>query len=228
MSDQIVEQGDVFKRLADLPENYADVAIVDYPWQFDAENNTGRYNGGEMFEMEADDRVRPLLDELERVLTSGSWLLFFADDRFVDVVRQELRSSDFTFRRNWAYTTDQFGMGYYGRVNHWPIPVATLGETDRHVTDRGTLYRQKSRPDCDYLTAKPVGLYRDLLTSPVLQKGDRLLEPFCGSGPGAAVAAERDVGYWGCDVNPDAVDRTKARLQQTTVSDFSDLGAFGD
>lgn len=228
MTEQVIEQGDVFDHIQSLEENSADCAVVDYPWEFDTQNGTGRYDDGDIFHMEGDDRVSPLLNELSRVLRPGSWLIFFADDRFVDVVRSGLRESDFTFRRNWAYSTDEFGMGYYGRINHWPVPVATLGDTDRYVTDRGTLFRQKARPECDYQTAKPVDLYRDLLASPVVRDNDRLLEPFCGSGPGAAVAVERGIDYWGCDVNPDAVKRTKERLQQTTVSDFSNLGAFGD
>lgn len=230
-----VLHGDAFEALAKLPDEYAHAAVVDYPWEFSIQNGTGRYEyrgnprgRGEgdrdpdhdeiMFAMESDDRVPELLDELARVLVDGAWLITFADDRFVDVMRTALRDSAFTFRRNWAWTPDSMGMGYYGRIDHYPMPVATLGETDRYVKDRPTLFRVPGGRDTEWPTGKPVDLYRQVLESPVLRDGERLLEPFCGAAPGAAVAHERGVGYWGCDVDVEAVETARARFEQQRLS----------
>lgn len=230
-SEARVVQGDAFELLEGLPSNSAHCAVVDYPWQFDHTDGTGNVQSptaeergergmrlADMFQMEPDEKFGDLLDELARVLVDGSWLFCFADDRFQETVRDMIGDSEFTFRRNWAWSTDQFSMGHYGRVNHWPIPTATLGETDRHVQDRGTLYRTTSKPTCEYPTAKPVGLYRHLLAEPVLKEGERLLEPFCGSAPGASVAAERGLGYWACDTETEAIERAKFRLSQSRLT----------
>lgn len=231
MTDARFATGDAFRQLRELPDGYGDAAVVDYPWEFDYDNGTNRmgFERGEharpevddpdpderpMFAMEDDEAIPRLVDELSRVLADGSWVLFFADDRFQRVVRDALKAADgLTFRRNWAWTPNRLGMGYYGRVSHYPIPTATVGDTERYVQGRGTLYRVDGRAEIDYPTAKPVPLYRDLLAPPVLETGDRLLEPFCGSAPGAVVAGERDVAYWACDVNPEAVDLAERRYE---------------
>lgn len=227
-----VAHGDAFDALAELPDDYGHAAIVDYPWEFDYENGTNRMgfdreahaDSNPMFEMADDKAMAHLLGELERVLVDGGWLICMADDRFQDIVRDAMRDADrLTFRRNWAWTPGRMGMGYYGRVSHYPMPVATNGDTERYVQDRGTLYTADGRAESDYPTAKPVELYRELLADPVLQPGDRLLEPFCGSAPGASVAAERGLDYWGCDVDADAVAHAREQFNQTRLPSGEEL-----
>lgn len=40
---QSVHNQDAFEALVELDENHGHAAIVDYPWQFQAENGTGRF-----------------------------------------------------------------------------------------------------------------------------------------------------------------------------------------
>jgi len=224
MSDFTVVQGDAFDALATLDDDSAHAAVVDYPWEFDAENGADRYGydreAGDsetaLFGMEPDERLGDLLNELARVLVDGAWVVFMADDEFQDPVRDGLRDSAFTFRRNWAWTPESMGMGYYG------MPVATNGDTERYVSDRSTLFRVPGGRQPDYPTGKPVDLYRQVLRPPVIEDNERLLEPFCGSGPGAAVANERGIDYWGCDIAADAVERTRERGRQETVTGWGD------
>jgi len=235
MSDFTVVQGDAFDALEELPSDFAECAIVDYPWEMDFKNGSGRFEGmtaerwndwekrgGPGYELEANERVPALLEELSRVLVDGAWVVCLADDDFQDVVRSAIRASPLEFRRNWAWTPKSIGMGYYGRINHYPIPVATNGETDRYVTGRGTLYEVDGGRNTEYPTGKPPALYRQLLEEPVVRDGDTLLEPFCGAGPGAAVANERGIDYWGCDTAADAVERTRERGRQETVTGWGD------
>jgi len=221
MSETAIEfcHDDVFTAVGDLPTDYASCAIIDYPWEFDYENGAGRYGydrdseANPLFNMEAEERIGELFDLLNRVVVDGGWILCFADDEFQDVVRTQLRENQqMIFRRNWAWTHNRLGMGYYGRVSHYPIPVATNGETDRYVQGRKTLFSVDGRAEADYSTAKPVPLVRQLLEPPVLREGERVLEPFCGTAPAAVVASERDVGYWGCDVDSDVLATAKSRL----------------
>ena len=238
-----IEHADAFERLAELPDKFAHAAVIDYPWEFVIQNGSGEKENRRhvsrrecnedstglrtlehqkrMFDMESDERVGGLMAELSRVLASGAWVFFMADDRFQHVVREAIQDSPLTLRRNWAWTPESMGMGYYGRVNHYPIPVATNGETERYIQDRGTLFSVPDGRDVDYPTGKPVELYRQLLAAPAIEDNERLLEPFCGSGPGAAVAAERGLDYWGCDVDVDAVERTRERLDQTNIGEWS-------
>lgn len=243
MSDRTreVAEGDAFDLLADLPDDYGHAAVVDYPWEFDQENGDGRYGyeeeGDTIYAMESSDRLVEVFDELARALVDGAWVLCMADDEVVDEVRAGLRASDLTFRRNWAWTPERIGMGYYGRIDHYPIPTATNGDTrryedyypiptatngdtKRYVMGRGTLYKIPKGRQTEYPTGKPVELYRQLLAPPVLEDGERLLEPFCGSAPGAKVAVERDLDYWGADISEEALSFARKRLEQSSLTGF--------
>ena len=231
MTGEIIKR-DAFDALRELEPDTGDCAIVDFPWEFSIKNGTGRfeYRGGEgrapnegyrtkghegeMFDQMEDAAFLEVAEELSRVLSPGSWILCFADDRFQDVVREALRDVDgLVFRRNWAWHPKSMGMGYYGRVDHYPIPVATVGDTDRYVQDRGTLYTVSRGRQTDYPTGKPAHLCRDLLAEPVLRDGDTLLEPFCGHAPGSQVAAARGCDYWACDVDLEAVTAAREKIE---------------
>lgn len=217
-----VVEGDVFDLLSDLPEDYAHCAVVDYPWEFDQRGGTGRFGyeepGDTFYNLEPSERLDTLFQELSRVLVDGAWIICMSDDEFQDDIRNSLRESPFTFRRNWCWSPLDMGMGTYGRVNHYPIPTATNGETERYVKDRGTLFEVSGGRNTDYPTGKPTELYRQILESPVIRDDEILLEPFCGSGPGAQAAYERGLGYWGADVSPEAVRETEDSLSMGTKS----------
>lgn len=229
--------GDVFDVLPLKDSNSYHAAIVDYPWEMNIKTSKGdmefrnaprgankgcrdKNSDDVMFNMESDDRLEELFNFLSDVIVEGGYIICFADDQFQDVVRQSMKDSDLIFRRNWAWKPNQFGMGYYGRVNHYPIPVATNGETDRYVQDRGTLYECNQRNENEYPTSKPISLYRSLLSSPVLEAGESLLEPFCGTAPGLAIAKEREIDYLGIDINSDAVDVAQSRYEQQTLEKY--------
>ncbi len=238
MANHEIVCGDVFDVLPLQDSNSFHAAIIDYPWKMNIKTASGdvefrnaprgadkgcRDEDGDevMFNIEDDKRLKQLFEYLSDIIVDGGYIICFADDRFQEVVRDELQNSDLIFRRNWAWKPKQFGMGYYGRINHYPMPIATNGETNRYVKDRGTLYEEYKRNENDYPTSKPISLYRDLLASPILEAGERLIEPFCGSAPGLAIAKERELDYLGIDINSDAIDLAQERYNQQTLQDFS-------
>ncbi|PSQ06135.1 hypothetical protein BRC97_07085 [Halobacteriales archaeon QS_6_71_20] len=229
-----IRQGDVFELLPSVETDSAHAAIVDYPWQFSAQNGTGRFGndgskGFDAFHTEPHDRLADVLEELSRCLVDGAWVFVFADDDTVPEFREHVVDSPLTYRRTLAWDREKFGMGTYHRVQHYPILAATNGDTQRYVRDRGTVFRAQAHdgnyPTRQYPTGKPVELYRQLLEPPVLQSGERLLEPFAGSAPGAAVASERGLSYWGADTNPEAVDHATDHHQQSRLSEAVGKGA---
>ncbi|MFC7193717.1 hypothetical protein ACFQL4_02200 [Halosimplex aquaticum] len=106
-----------------------------------------------------------MLDALSRVLVDGAWVFVFADDDTVPEFRECVEESPFTYRRTCVWDREKFGMGYYHRVQHYPILTATNGETDRYIQGRGTVYRALKHDgeasDSDYPTGKPVALPAD-------------------------------------------------------------------
>jgi len=236
MNERRVIHGDAFEALEQLDDGTGHAAVVDYPWQFSAQNGTGRFGndgskGFDAYQTEPHDRLTDVLEELSRVLVDGAWVFVFADDETVPEFRRQLEGSSLAYRRTAVWDREKFGMGYYHRVQHYPILTATNGETDRYIQDRGTVYRAARNDftavhnDDAYPTSKPVRLYREMLAPPVLYDGERLLEPFCGTAPGASVAAERDLEYLGADTNAVAVRRAQHAVEQRRIgqTDLSEV-----
>lgn len=223
---QTVEQGDAFDLLEDLEESSAHAAVVDYPWKFNGDNGTGRFQSTgderdfEVYDTEPNERLPDVLEVLSDKLVSGAWVFVFADDNTEPEFRRYVEESPLTYRRTVVWDREKFGMGYYHRVQHYPILTATNGETERYIQGRGTVYRAPRNDftavynDDAYPTGKPVKLYEQMLAEPVLRTGERFLEPFCGVGPGAEVCHRRGCDYWGADTNPEAVERTRDRFNQ--------------
>lgn len=242
MSKEVV-RGDVFDWLPELDGGVRDAAVIDYPWEFDPQNGTNRFgdstDADTIYELDYDlqdnDRLVDVLREVARVVVDGGWVFVFSDDKTLPEFRAAVEDADALERhRDLAWDREHFAMGYYFRVQHYPIVTATVGKTGRYVQDRGTIIRalkpsgnsKTAYPFQDYHTSKPPGLYEEMLAPPVLEDGEVLLEPFCGSAPGAAVAADRGLGYLGCDIRAEAVDMAKTQLSQesenpSTLSDYS-------
>jgi len=158
--------------------------------------------------------------------TSVRLEIVHADDDVYPEFRRVVEDSSLTYRRTWQWNTESFGMGYYGRVSHYPIITATNGETSRYVKDRKTVLDAEQVPthkEVDYATAKPTELLRKMLADPVLRDGDVLVEPFAGTGPGYAVVRERreageNLGYVGFETNEDALEKARERGESVVES----------
>jgi len=232
--DRTIARGDVFAVLPELPDNHGAAAVLDYPWQFDASNGTGRMSEDSEtgtieslpYDLADHDYLSVVLYELARKVKDGGWVFVFADDDCYPEFRQRVEDSDLTYRRTLIWDKEHFGMGYYHRVQHLFVIAATVGETGRYVQDRGTVFEaaRHSASGPDWPTAKPVGLYEQLTRSPVLKPGERLLEPFCGTAPGCIAAVRNCAAYWGCDLASKPIEIARARTADTTfdVADQTD------
>jgi len=68
-------------------------------------------------------------------------------------------------------------------------------------------------------TQKPIALGRWLLET-FANKGDKIFDPFAGSGSFLVACKQLGYDFVGCEINKDYVDIIDKRLRQKTVSDF--------
>lgn len=223
-----VEEGDVFDVLPTLPDEYAEAAVVDYPWNHDSSKH---FNGGRRQTEHAGDwsdiphdGMTQVLEELARTVTAGGWVFVWADDDVYPEFRETVEDSPLTYRKTLIWDTERIGMGWYFRGRHQFVLAATNGDTERWVQDRATVVRApnpNAQPGTEalYPTSKPPEAYTHLLDAPVLEAGERLLAPFCGSGPGHVAAARNGWAYHGIDANDEAVElaSTRAELGDRTI-----------
>jgi len=225
MDDTTIKQGDAFDLLSDLPAGFAHAAVVDYPWTFSNDRRGGRqsFDHGSDWDMADNDRFSEAVALVRDTLVDGGWIFAFADDDVMPQFRAALEDRA-TYRKTLIWDTEWFGMGHYFRSRHQYILAATVGETDRYVQSTPTVLEHPARGrknggSTGYPTEKPAELYADFLAEAV-ERGERLLEPFCGSAPGVEAARTLGLDYWGCDVTTDAIDHAERRDGQAALGDW--------
>jgi DNA modification methylase len=175
--------------------------------------------------MADNDALAGVLDELARTLVDGAWVFVFCDDDTLPLFRRFVEES-FTYRKALIWDTQRMGLGHYFRSRHGFILAATNGDTERYVRNVPTVLqapapqREPGKSDT-YPTAKPPALV-DQFLSPVVEPGERVLEPFCGSAPTLPVARSHGLEYWGIDRSPDALSRARNRGGQSTLSEVTE------
>ena len=225
MGNVTIKHGDAFDLLEELPEAHAHAAVIDFPWTFSKDRRGGRqdHDHASDWDMTPNERFAEAVDRTSDALVDGAWLFAFSDDDLLPEFRRVLEEQ-LTYRKTLIWDTEWFGMGHYYRSRHQYIIAATVGETERYVQSTPTVlsHRGSSRGagrSAEYPTEKPPDLYRDLLEEPT-ERGDRLLEPFCGSAPGLFAAKALGLDYWGCDVATDAIEHAERRHGQAALGDW--------
>jgi DNA modification methylase len=216
-------RADAFDAVDELQAESAQAAVVDFPWTFSNQDRAGAANNEnpEDWQMVENDRFPDFLESLRPALVDGAWIFVFADDDVLPAFREAVEDS-FSFRKTLIWDTERMGLGYYYRSQHGYVLAATVGETDRHPTATSTVFsspapqREPGSSDA-YPTEKPAGLLEEILR-PVVEPGERVLEPFCGSAPTLEAARTLNLQYWGADVSTDALQRARKRDEQTTLT----------
>jgi len=221
-----VMQLDAFQAIRQLQQDSFHAAVIDYPWEFDTENGTDRFGhdqstgDSDLYVTDDEEGLRRILFHTEYVVKPGGWVFVFADDETYPTFRDLVEETDGLERRQTVYwDSDSMGMGYYHRVQTYPIITATVGDTERYVQGRPNIYRAKHHsPSAEYHTMKPVELYRELLAPPVVEEGENVLEPFAGTFPSGVVAQERGFNALGWEIREDALEIAQDRLNQQTLT----------
>lgn len=219
-----VEQRDAFKAIQDRETDSCHVALID-PWDFDTKNGSNRFGhdqstgNSNLYDTSDEDGLKFILKEVERVVKDGGWVFVFADDEKYPTFRNIVTDVDGLERRQTIYwDSDSMGMGYYHRVQTYPLVTATVGKTERYVQSRPNIYRAHHHsPSAEYHTQKPVELYSDILTPPIVREGETVLEPFAGTFPSGVVAEANGFNAIGWDVNEEALEIVSERLGDGAV-----------
>jgi hypothetical protein len=231
----VLYRGDARAVLATLPKDSATIALTDPPYtnstRAGARTNPSTSKAGPApFAIGYDD-LRGVLVELGRV--AQRWVIGTFDRRHVTHL-EERTPYGLRFVQAGVWVKPDSAPQFNGRG---PAPgwegIAILHRAGRPLVWNGgggrAVYTHNVERKVDYPTAKPLGLYLELL-SLFAKPGDVVIDPFAGSGTAAlaaralgmrAVLIERTTR--GCDVT---VDRLESPAERVRASDaLSELRA---
>ncbi|UBF23509.1 N6-adenine methyltransferase [Halorubrum tailed virus 28] len=196
-----------------LDDDSVDCVITDPPYGVDWDTNSRDKekdlpgtvaNDGDIDEaIELWDAV---IGELRRVLTDDGHLYAFADWRTEHAFRTVLENYGFDIRNVLVWDKGSMGLGGVDTVNYrtqYELCIFATLDNPRMLEDRGPDVHEHERIDTDrqaHPTEKPVGLVARYVNNST-REGDRILDPFMGSGTTAVAAIQNDREYVGFEVD---------------------------
>lgn len=190
-----------------------DCVITDPPYGIDFQSN--HRNKSPQFDTIENDGLEDALDlfrgtaaELARVLRDGGHAYVFTRWDVQHHFSSILADNGLTVHNTLVWEKDNWGMGdLVGNYanQHESILYASTETPDPLRGKRPTTILEHSRvheADYDHPTQKPVSLITDLITNST-DKGDRVLDPFLGSGTTAVAAIQNDRDYLGFELDAD-------------------------
>lgn len=224
-----VIDGDALDVMADLPGGSFRVILTDPPYCSGARGESDKLRGNKSFRREVPDEdwfngdsmtvdtyewfLRNCALEWNRLLKVGGSVLVFTDWRMQNYVKRSIESVGFTSRNLIVWDKGSFGMGHGFRHQHEMILQFTKGDFSAEAADRGNVLTYSRPTDDDHPTQKPVPLLTDLLRV-VATKGDRVLDPFAGSGSTGVAALNQNMGFVGIERDPEYADVARERINE--------------
>lgn len=221
-SEVSVAHADCLTFLAGLPDESVDVVVTDPAYSgmnrhlmFGRGRIVGAYQEAEnrrwFTEFHDDpDTYRAFLRHCWRVLRPDRHFYVMFDSYSLLSLGALIREF-FAVKNLIVWDKARLGMGHYFRRRHELIVFATKGHRKLSQRDLPDVWRfTRIHPAC-YPTQKPVELFEAMLCGSV-EAGDRVCDPFIGSGSSAIAALKRGCSFVGADVSLTAVSFARERI----------------
>lgn len=205
-----------------LPDKSFDLVLTDPPYGM-AYQSSWRTDKHELINFDEENNtawVVPFLKEAYRVLKDDTHIYIFCNDYLFAEVRRWIEPIGFTLKRTlvWVKNNHTSGdlEGDYANKTEWIIYAQKgrrllNGNRDTNVLN----FSRESNTD-NHPTPKPVELISYLLTKSS-NEGDRVLDPFLGSGTTLVAAKQLNRNAVGIEISPKYCEIARQRLQQSTL-----------
>jgi len=206
-----------------------DCIITDPPyWTLDKWRNIGtttRLGGHRDKDKQDDSKWFPTIDQndlwecllaMADILADNSHAYIFCDHEVMPIILNWVRESEelkpiFRYSKPLVWDKLDSGMGYHWRARHEYIVMLEKGKRRLNDLGRADVLPCKRVQGEHYPTEKPFALIQWLMENST-DKGETVLDPFCGSGVVGAVADLLERNAILVDVDDRAIAHTKARM----------------
>ena len=234
MSQRIEHIGDATLYLGDCREilltlGKVDAVVTDPPYSSGARTDSERQVRGAMLRsMEDADWfshdamttwgfnwfIRSVFSDLRQSLIPGAHVYCFIDWRNTPNIYGMLEACGYRVNHCLVWAKPHFGMGAYWRNQHENIVFASNGMPSE-ILDHGKgsvlNFAAVSPTARVHPTEKPVELLMDMI---IAIPGDRIFDPFMGSGSTGVAAIRAGRTFVGCEINPGHFDIACRRIEE--------------
>jgi site-specific DNA-methyltransferase (adenine-specific) len=210
---------DAVEWLRELPGGSVDLVITDPPYEslekHRAVGTTTRLkhskaSSNDWFAVFPNARFGELFAEIYRVLRKHAHFYLFCDPETMFVAKPIAEAAGFKFWKPLIWDKRKIGMGYHYRARYECILFFEKGK--RRLANLGVPdVLEVPRVHNGYPTEKPVPL-ADVLVRQSSEVGDRVVDPFLGSGAFGVAAIEAGRAFGGSDASVKALGIARERL----------------
>ena len=215
---------DCLNVMKQVPDKYFDLVLTDLPYgECDVSNNGIWDKNTNMADMNKADRVtfdmQELLKEFDRIC-KGSYYIFCGTEQSSEIIKY-FKKGHTTRLIIWEKTNPMPINGQYVFLSGIETCVwAKKSGATFNESCRNTVFRYPLGIDTtDHPTTKPIKLFTEFLRISTKQ-GDKVFDPFMGSGTTAVACESLGLQWCGCELEPDYVAIANKRLERVQGSLF--------
>lgn len=215
-------EGDALAAMGSLPEGSVDLIITDPPYEsLEKHRRIGtttrlkhsKSSSNDWFTIFPNSRFHEFFATAYRILSKNAHLYLFCDQETMFVVKPIGESVGLKFWKPLVWDKQRIGMGYHYRARYEFVLFFEKGKRKLNnlgVPDVITVPRIWN----GYPTEKPSAV-SEILVCQSSTIGDRVLDPFCGSGSVGVAAVTHGRHFLGSDTATTALNLTASRLNES-------------
>lgn len=218
-------QNDAVQWLKSLGSGTVDLVVTDPPYEslekHRAVGTTTRLKNSKAssnawFKIFPNDRFEDLCSEVYRVLKKNTHFYCFCDQETMFVLKPIAEAVGFKFWKPIVWDKMKIGMGYHYRARYEFVLFFEKGKRKLNSLSIPDII-EVPRIHRGYPTEKPLGV-ADILIRQSTLPGERVIDPFMGSGSTGVAATQLKRVFWGNDICKEAIDVAKDRLAKVQIS----------
>ena len=223
-----LEPHDAVDFLRTLPSASVNLVITDPPYESLEKHRAigtttrlkhSKASSNDWFSIFHNDRFPELFAEIYRVLRRNTHFYLYCDPETMFVAKPIAEAAGFKFWKPLIWDKRKIGMGYHYRARYECILFFEKGK--RKLSNLGIAdILESPRISGGYPAEKPAAV-SEVLIGQSTEPGDRVIDPFMGSGSVGVAAVRLDRHFLGNDLCKEAVDITRSRLIEAGAVELS-------
>lgn len=199
MPISITENRDCMEAMREFPDKYFDLAVVDPPYGIGRDGSaktTSRHGGRKAHKFKGWDAIRPKADFFNELRRVSKNQIIWGANYFAEFMPASMGWIFWDKGQRICNSDGELAFTSFNRA----LRVVEYNRVELLI--EGTIHP----------TQKPVALYKWLLTN-YAKPGDRIIDPFLGSGSSRIAAYDMGFDFWGYELDADYFAAMEARFR---------------
>ena len=231
MTGYTIHNGDCMDMLRAMPDKSVDLVVTDPPYEIET-RGAGIYKQADKQYVKELEGIKngfdkKVLDELCRVMKKINVYFFCSQKQIIPLLDYFVKEKKCNYNLiSWhktnpvpacgnKYLTDTEFILFFREKG-----VKVYGTYDTKKTWYATPLNQKDKKLYGHPTVKPLDIVENFIVNSS-QEGDKVLDPFCGSGTTGVAAIKNNRVFAGCEINPEWYELSNKRCKEAEDESLS-------